>query len=186
VVELYCGVTIVYHPRCAQCGTARGAIALYAASAMCQGCKRIKAKFGLLADRKRRWCRGCAKGHAGAVHLDSHQRKCVDCTKKAATYGLPAEGEGGPTRKGVAVKSATWRAGCAKAHSGAISISKKCEDCQKLQPSFGLPGATLVRWCGGCAKGHPGAVSRGRKCEGCHQKSPSFGRPWDERMERWC
>ena len=34
---------------------------------MCEGCGLKHPSYGLPAERKARWCSGCAKGHAGAV-----------------------------------------------------------------------------------------------------------------------
>ena len=57
-----------------------------------------------------------------------------------------------------------WCAGCAKAHAGAVNVSKKkCEGCQLKQPNFGLPAEGKKRWCAGCAKGHVGAVNVGKR-----------------------
>jgi predicted Fe-S protein YdhL (DUF1289 family) len=62
--------------------------------------------FGLLAEGKRRWCSGCAKGHAGVVNIAS--KKCESCQLKVPSFGLPAEGK------------KRWCSGCAKAHAGAL------------------------------------------------------------------
>jgi hypothetical protein len=38
----------------------------------CQGCHVKRAHYGLLAEgKKRRWCGGCAAGHAGAVNMNT-------------------------------------------------------------------------------------------------------------------
>ena len=46
----------------------------------CEGCQLKLPNFGLPAEGKKRWCAGCAKGHAGAVGVA--KRKAAD--KKAA------------------------------------------------------------------------------------------------------
>jgi hypothetical protein len=110
----------------------------------------IVANFGLPAEGKKRWCGGCAKGHAGAG--DVANKKCEDCGLKQPNFGLPAEGK---TR---------WCGGCAKGHAGAVDVAKtKCEDCGLKRPNFGLPAEGKKRWCGGCAKGHAGAGDVGKK-----------------------
>ena len=46
----------------------------------CEGCQLKRSSFGLLAEgKKRRWCAGCAKGHAGAVFV---KKKKVRVKKK--------------------------------------------------------------------------------------------------------
>jgi hypothetical protein len=75
-------------------------------SKKCEGCGLKQPSFGLPAEGKRRWCGGCAKGHAGAVDIQS--KKCEDCELKRANFGLPAEGR------------ARWCGGCAKGHAGAV------------------------------------------------------------------
>jgi hypothetical protein len=132
------------------------------------------AHYGLPAEGKKRWCSGCAKGHAGAVDI-SH-KKCEDCKVKYRTFGLPAEGKN------------RWCSGCAKGHAGAVDVShKKCEDCHLKVPTFGLPADGVARWCSGCAKGQAGVVdiSHRKMCEGCQLKVPSFGLP-AEGKARWC
>ena len=42
-------------------------------------------------EGKKRWCSGCAKGHAGAVGVKAKQ--CEGCQLKQPTFGLPAEGK---------------------------------------------------------------------------------------------
>jgi hypothetical protein len=73
----------------------------------CEGCGLKQPNFGLPAEgKKRRWCAGCAKGHAGAV--DVRNNKCEDCELKQPSLGLPADGK------------ARWCSGCAKGHAGAV------------------------------------------------------------------
>ena len=60
---------------------------------------------------------------------DLLSKKCEGCGLKAPTFGLPMEGK------------KRWCAGCAKGHSGAVSVlvQRKCEDCGLTHRSFGLP-----------------------------------------------
>ena len=80
----------------------------------CEDCEVKEPRFGLPAEGKaRRWCGGCAKGHAGAV--DFKNKECEGCLVKQARFGLPAEGK------------KRWCAGCAKGHVGAVDFkNKKC------------------------------------------------------------
>ena len=43
-------------------------------STKCEDCKRNQPSFGMLPERKRRWCAGCAKGHEGAASLLKKRR----------------------------------------------------------------------------------------------------------------
>ena len=99
----------------------------------CEGCQLKQANFGLPAEGKRRWCGGCAKGHAGAVSISG--KKCEDCELNQSTFGLPSDGK------------KRWCSGCAKAHAGAVDSSHKCGGCG-------------LRWCVGCA---PRAARAGRR-----------------------
>jgi hypothetical protein len=69
-------------------GCAKGhAGAVDVVSKQCEGCGlkqpnfglpaegKKQPNFGLPAEGKRRWCSGCAKGHAGAVDV-KHRKKC--------------------------------------------------------------------------------------------------------------
>jgi hypothetical protein len=125
-------------------------------SKKCEGCQLKSSSFGLSAEGKKRWCGGCAKGHAGTEDLSNKKRKkCEGCQLKKPSFGLPAEGK------------ARWCSGCAKAHAGAVSVTNKCEGCGLKSSSFGLPGdEKKLRWCAGCAKAHAGAVDR----RGCGPK----------------
>jgi hypothetical protein len=76
----------------------------------CEGCQLKQAHFGLLSDGKKRWCGGCAKGHMGAVNVDSN--KCEGCRAKQPLYGLPSEG-----------KKPRWCGGCAKGHTGVADLT---------------------------------------------------------------
>jgi hypothetical protein len=76
----------------------------------CEGCQLKGAKFGLPAEKKKRWCSGCAKAHAGA---EDSNKKCEGCQLKRPNFGLPAEGK------------ARWCSGCAKAHVGATDVNRK-------------------------------------------------------------
>jgi hypothetical protein len=115
---------------------------------LCEDCGLKRPSFGLRAERKARWCGGCAKGRPGATGVLN--AKCEDCKTKQPNYGLPAEGK------------KRWCSGCAKAHLGAaITGRKRCEDCGLKQPSRGLPSeGRRARWCADCAHGHPGAAAR--------------------------
>jgi hypothetical protein len=132
----------------------------------------------LPAERKKRWCGGCAKAHAGAV--DVNNKKCEGCQLKGANFGLPAEGK------------ARWCSGCAKRHAGAVVVNNKkcvkCEGCGLKQASFGLPGeGKKQRWCGGCAKAHKGAQNnKKKKCEGCGLNVARIGLSSDGKKRRWC
>jgi hypothetical protein len=121
----------------------------------CEGCGLKQPNFGLPAEGKKRWCAGCAKGHAGTEDL--MHKKCEDCGLKWRHYGLPAEG-----KVGLGFRVARWCGGCAKGHAGAENVyKKKCEGCQLKWPSFGLPSeGKKARWCCGCAP--KGATSNGK------------------------
>ena len=75
--------------------------------------------FGLPAEGKRRWCSGCAKGHAGAVDVNS--KKCEGCGVKAPSLGLPAEGK------------KRWCAGCAN-QIGVVGVAKRKAADKKAAP----------------------------------------------------
>jgi hypothetical protein len=82
-------------------------------SAKCEDCGLKLPVFGLPVEGKRRWCAGCAQGHAGAEDMNSKKKKkCEECGLKLPVFGLPAEGN---TR---------WCAGCAKGHAGAARRPK--------------------------------------------------------------
>jgi hypothetical protein len=70
----------------------------------CEGCGLKRPNFGLPLDGKRRWCGGCAKGHAGAVVVGN--KKCEDCELKKSSFGLPSD------------RKRRWCGGCAKGHVG--------------------------------------------------------------------
>ena len=79
---------------------------------MCEDCGLVQPTFGFAVEgKKKRWCSGCSKAHAGAVSLQQH---CEDCGLKQPTFGLEAEG-----------KKRRWCSGCSKAHDGAVSLDKK-------------------------------------------------------------
>ena len=90
-------------------------------SKKCEGCGLKQPMFGLPGEgKKRRWCSGCAKGHAGAVDVVS--KKCEGCGLKQPKFGLPAEGK------------RRWCSGCAKAHAGAVDITKRKAADEKAAP----------------------------------------------------
>jgi hypothetical protein len=68
----------------------------------CEVCQLKRPSFGLPVEGMKRWCSGCAKGHAGVV--DAINKKCEGCQLKEPSFGLSAEGR------------ARWCSGCAKAH----------------------------------------------------------------------
>ena len=70
--------------------------------------------------RKGRWCSGCAKGHAGAVHV--YKPMCEGCGLKESKFGLPTEG------------GRRWCAGCAKAHAGVQDLAKLKATDEKTAP----------------------------------------------------
>jgi hypothetical protein len=76
----------------------------------CEECQLKQPTFGLPSDRTKRWCSGCAKGHAGAVNVVD--KKCEECQLKIPNFGLPAEGK------------KRWCFGCAKGHAGAVNIKR--------------------------------------------------------------
>ena len=58
---------------CAPCAQAHpGAVAL--AGTLCEDCGQKYPNFGLAAEKRRRWCGGCAASH-GAVNLDPRVAK---------------------------------------------------------------------------------------------------------------
>ena len=72
---------------------------------MCEGCGTKHANYGLLTERRRRWCAGCAAAEGGV--LLRKQKKCEQgCGLKEASFGLP---DGGKT-----VVRRRWCANCAK------------------------------------------------------------------------
>ena len=46
---------------------------------------------GLAGERKRRWCAACAKSHPEAIDITN--KRCEDCTKAEARFGLAEEGK---------------------------------------------------------------------------------------------
>jgi hypothetical protein len=123
---------------CVGCAKAHvGAVGLRGASRRCEGCNLKQPTFGLPAEGKVRWCSGCAEAHLGAVVLTRPKRKgrqgavsvsrTGEACDKPSVVGFRAEGK------------RRWCAGCAKAHAGAVDLSKKrCEDCGLKEPSLGL------------------------------------------------
>jgi hypothetical protein len=73
----------------------------------CEDCQLKQPSFGLPADRKKRWCGVCAKGHAGVVNVV--MRMCEDCGLKCPSVGLVVE------------RKVRWCSGCAKGHAGTES-----------------------------------------------------------------
>ena len=70
-----------------------------------------RSSFGLPSDRMKRWCSGCAKGHAGAVDVSS--KMCEGCGVKGASLKLPSD------------RMKRWCSGCAKGHAGAVNANSK-------------------------------------------------------------
>ena len=54
----------------------------HAPSQVCETCKVKRNNYGLPAEGKRRWCRGCALAHPGAMNLGAYM--CEDCNAKQA------------------------------------------------------------------------------------------------------
>jgi hypothetical protein len=81
----------------------------------CEACGLKVARLGLPAEpRKKRWCSGCAKAHAGAE--EPVHKMCEGCGLKQPSFGLPADGK------------KRWCSDCSKAHAGVKDlINKKCE-----------------------------------------------------------
>jgi hypothetical protein len=52
----------------------------------------FRAKFGVLAEGKKRWCSPRGKKRDGVVFLGMH-KMCEDCGAKRANFGVPAEGK---------------------------------------------------------------------------------------------
>ena len=161
---------------CGGCGAAPEGVVRVSDRKKCEDCQQKEPNYGLRgADGigKRRWCRVCAKAHAGAENVSG--TKCENCGLKSATFGLRAEG----TRR--------WCKGCAV--PDAVDVhTKKCETCGLKQPSFGLPAEGKKRWCGVCAKAHAGAELKtgyNKKCESCVLKRAHYGLPI-EGTRRWC
>ena len=80
----------------------------------CEGCGTKHAGYGLPAERRKRWCSGCAAVEGrGAVNLQQ-QKMCEGCGLKGPSYGLPAE------------RRTRWCGGCAKKiHPSAVSSCRK-------------------------------------------------------------
>ena len=43
----------------------------------CEDCQLKQPSFGLPAEGKKRWCSGCAKGHAGAVDVETRSARAA-------------------------------------------------------------------------------------------------------------
>jgi hypothetical protein len=105
----------------------------------CEDCRARRPSYGLAAERKLRWCGGCAKAlHPAAVDLN--HRKCEDCHSSAPSWALP----GSQRRR--------WCTSCSAAHAGAVDMAHlKCEDCGLVAPSWKLASdglnRTKRRWC---------------------------------------
>jgi hypothetical protein len=80
-------------------------------SKMCEDCGVKQPSFGLLSERTKPWCSGCAKGHAGVV--DARSKMCEGCGVKQPSFGLPPE------------LTKRWCSGCAKGHTGAVNVRSK-------------------------------------------------------------
>jgi hypothetical protein len=184
-------------------------------SALCEDCKAVTSSYFMPAEKKPRWCAGCAKAHAGAISRDRSSSKCEDCTKVYSTFGYRRE------------RKKRWCAGCAKAHGGAANLAReargRCEDCRKVRPdrralgvcavvgaavgtervssrlisrvrvaqaeaTFGLKSDGKRRWCRSCAQTYKGSENlrnNHARCEDCKVKQPTFGMP-KEGKRRWC
>ena len=153
---------------------------------MCEGC-RLKAvpHYGLPAERRRRWCAGCAAAEGrGAVH---HTKWKVGQAVGRAAIGdslsLQAAAAGPPPTKKAAVAGSAnapprahgaVNAGCAKkSHPGAVASSRK-------EPTASAPRPRAL------AKTRPSKRHKVTKmCEGCGIKVPNYGLS-GERRKRWC
>ena len=70
---------------------AKAAGAQNIATKCCEDCALKVAKFGLPAEGRRRWCGGCATGHAGALDSYGHgpRKRCEDCLKDEVPIPIP-------------------------------------------------------------------------------------------------
>jgi hypothetical protein len=118
---------------------------------MCETCNLTRPSFGLPGEKKR-WCKGCAANHPGAVDVihKAVNKMCEDCRLTQPKYNLMGE------------KKGRWCKGCSVKHRGAVDVViKMCEDCHEKRPSYGMPEERKMRWCARCAAAkHPVAVSK--------------------------
>jgi hypothetical protein len=63
-------------PRCANCARGHEGT-VYVGKTKCEDCFVKRPNFGILPDKKRRWCGPCAKAHPGSSDVSS--KKCEDC-----------------------------------------------------------------------------------------------------------
>ena len=101
-------------------------------SKKCEGCGLKKPNFGLPAEEKKRWCCGCAQGHAGAEDLGN--KKCEGCGLKQRAFGLPSEG-----------KKRRWCAGCAPKAANPGGRRKKAGGAPQKKAKVTNPPLTSVR-----------------------------------------
>ena len=55
----------------------------------CEDCGERQKLYGMLPDRKPRWCAKCGKSHPGSVAV--RFKPCEDCMHKQATWGLSGD-----------------------------------------------------------------------------------------------
>eukprot|EP01050_Picozoa_sp_SAG11_P042898 SAG11_NODE_20012_length_454_cov_1.402817_1_plen_97_part_10 len=61
---------------------------------MCERCGSKQARYGLVGEKRKRWCAGCGKGVEGVVSLANPpvaRRMCEECGSNQANYGLVGE-----------------------------------------------------------------------------------------------
>ena len=109
----------------------------------CETCQLKQPNFGLPAERKSRWCAGCAKGRAGAVNLNhlKNAKMCEGCGLKTPSLSLPSE-----------KKKRRWCSDCAPqaANSDTVQPSgrrKKAEGSPQKKPKATDP--PLLNLCSG-------------------------------------
>ena len=95
-------------------------VASLTAQKMCEDCGEKRPNWGLMEEKKKRWCGPCAKSHEGAVYITA-QKMCEDCGKKQPSFGH------------LDIHKKRWCGPCAKSHEGAVYIpaQKMCEDWQR-------------------------------------------------------
>ena len=134
---------------------------------MCEGCGLKVPSYGLPAERRRRWCSGCAKAEGkGAVRARAERGPEARAVAAAQAQGNQREAS---ARELLGNARAAQKRRCEGRGAANLDQQRKmCEGCGLKTPKYGLPAERKRRWCAGCAAAEGrGAVSLEQpRCEG--------------------
>lgn len=105
---------------CMDCGVKHGAFDLR----LCIDCGLLGRSFGMVSDRRKRWCSVCAAAHPGCFNVKN--LTCEDCGTGTRCFGDPNE------------RMKRWCGVCAGKHADSINLSSKmCILCGTGPASYG-------------------------------------------------